>query len=289
MQRLALTVCLAAALAACRAPPAPPAPESTPAAAPAPAVAEPAAPAKPSDAAGPARVPRTFQCRGNEPSWALDINAGGALLKTPDAEIALLGELKANPGGSFAFRGAPDGSPEEEVSALMVPGQCFDTMADGPATAYSVQASLADGQVASGCCSVELGIDLAAAPEADAGAKPVSDWSRRLPDLSGAVQRCVLDGGVATDVVTSAWPTNRGRAIVRLRDTGGDRFDCLVDLGTGAIEDVAPVAAGEMQPGEGMPLWLPDRDAPPVLDCGRVERVPAGSPGGILHYPEGCG
>lgn len=285
MKRLALTVSLLALLSACKAPPAPPAPEA-PAA---PEATQAAAPEAAPVEASPGQVPRAFLCRGNEPFWALDIHASGALLKTPEAETELLGALKANNGGSFAFRGAPDGSPEEAVSALIAPGQCFDTMADGPAMPFSVQASFADGAVASGCCSVEYGIDLAAAPEADAGAKPASDWSRLLPELSGAVQRCVLDGGVATDVVTTAWPMNRGKAGVRLRDIGGDRFDCVVDLETGAIDDVKPVAADEVMPGEGSPLWLPDREVPPVLHCGRVERVPADQDGGLLHYPEGCG
>lgn len=284
MKRLALTASLVALLSACNAPPAPPAPE----AAPAPETTQPA-PAPAPVEASPGQVPRAFLCRGNEPFWALDIHASGALLKTPEAETELLGELRANNGGSFAFRGAPDGSPEDEVSALIAPGQCFDTMADGPATPFSAQASFANGVVASGCCSVEYGIDLAAAPEADAGAKPATDWSRLLPELSGALQRCVRDGGVATDVVTAAWPTNRGKAGVRLRDSGGDRFDCLVDLETGVIEDVKPVAADDTMPGEGLPLWLPERDMPPVLHCGRVERVPADQDGGLLHYPEGCG
>lgn len=289
MKHLVLTLALLATLAACKAPPAPPAPETAPApAAPAPVTPAPVPVAEPTPPV-PGHVPRAFVCRGNEPFWRLDIDAGGARLRTPEADIALLGELKANNGGSFAFRGAPDGSPEEEVSALITPGQCFDTMADGPAMPFNVQAGIAEGVVASGCCSVEYGIDLAAAPEAQAGTKPTSDWSRLLPELSGAIQRCVLDGGVATDVVTAAWPMNRGKAGVRLRDTGGDRFDCVVDLETGAIEDVKPVAAGETMPGEGMPLWLPERETPPVLHCGRVERVPADQDGGTLHYPEGCG
>jgi uncharacterized membrane protein len=289
MKRLALTASLVLWLSACSAPPAPEAaPEAAPA--PAPEVTAAAAPSAPApDAAAAGQVPRAFLCRGNEPSWTLDINAGGAVHKTPDAEIALLGELRANSGGSFAFRGAPDGSPEDEVSALITPGQCFDTLADGPASPFSVQASFDDGLVATGCCSVQYGIDLDAAPQADAAGKPGDDWSRLLPELSGAIRRCVLDGGVATEVVTVAWPLNHGKAGVRLRDTGGDRFDCAVDLGTGAIEDVEPVAAKDTMPGEGSPLWLPESEPPPLLSCGRVERVPADQGGGYLHYPEGCG
>ncbi|MBW8368473.1 MAG: hypothetical protein K0M70_11540, partial [Arenimonas sp.] len=279
MKRLALSVTLLALLGACREPAVPTAPEAPPP----PAREQTEAPtASPSGPAEPGQVPRAFLCRGNEPFWALDIHANGALLKTPDAETELLGELKANQGGSFAFRGAPDGSPEEAVSALIVPGQCFDTMADGPALPFSAQASLPGGEVASGCCSVEYGLDLANAPEANAGTKDAADWSRLLPQLSGAVQRCVSDAGVATDVVTTAWPMNRGKAGVRLRDAGGDRFDCVVDLETGAIEDVKPVAAEDVMPGEGSPLWLPAREVPPVLHCGRVERVTADQDGGIL-------
>ena len=135
MKRLVLTVSLLALLGACRESSAPPAPGPAPAPAVSPAEATPdATPAQPAGD----QVPRAFLCRGNEPFWALDISGGTALLKTPEAEIELLGELKASAGGSFAFRGAPDGSPEDEVSALVAPGQCFDTMADGPAMPFSV-------------------------------------------------------------------------------------------------------------------------------------------------------
>ena len=179
MKRLAPTAALIALLSACRASPAP---ETAPA--PAPAVTETApapvlvpvpVPVPVPETAAAGQVPHAFRCRGNEPSWTLDIDAGGALHKTPEAEVALLGALRANNGGSFAFRGAPDGSPEDEVSALITPGQCFDTLADGPASPFNVQASFADGAVASGCCSVEYGIDPAAAPAAEAGGKPAAD------------------------------------------------------------------------------------------------------------------
>lgn len=287
MKRLAIALPLLVSLAACEAPPAPPEAEAAPPAVAAPDATSPDATAPdtmPAPEAG--QVPRAFLCRGNEPFWALDINANGALLKTPDAETLLEGELKANDGGSYAFRGAAPDQPEESVSALIMPGQCFDTMADGPAMPFSAQASFGGQPVASGCCTVEYGLDLAAAPMAEAAAKPATDWSRHLPDLAAAVGRCVLDGGVAAEEVTAAWPMNRGKAGVRLRDAGGDRFDCIVDLGTGRIEDLLPVAAEDQMPGEGTPRWLPERELPPVLHCGRVERAPDG---GYLHYPDGCG
>ena len=38
------------------------------------------------------------------------------------------------------------------------------------------------------------------------------------------------------------------------------------------------------------PLWLPARDTPPVLHCGKVERVMdvGDTVRGYLHYTEGC-
>jgi uncharacterized membrane protein len=235
-------------------------------------------------------VPRAFLCRGNEPFWALDITTHSAVLKTPDAEALLSGELKAGETGAYAFRGAVDEAPGEQVAVLMSPGQCFDTMADGPAMPFVALASLPGGVEASGCCTVERGLDLAQAPDFDAAAKPDNDWSRHLPALAVAIERCVMDGGVATDVVTVAWPMNRGLAGVRVRDLGGDRFDCLVDLGDHRIESVSPVDAQDRLPLEGNPLLRPAGETAPILACGRAERVlrEDGSLMGHLHYVDGC-
>ena len=51
------------------------------------------------------------------------------------------------------------------------------------------------------------------------------------------------------------------------------------------------VDAGDTMPGEGQPLWLPAGNGPPILDCGRVERVMLGGDAvvGYLHYTDGCG
>jgi uncharacterized membrane protein len=286
--RTPIALALLLALAACSREAAPPAADA-PADAPAP-VAEAPAPAPPEAAPPAGQVPRAFLCRGNEPFWALDLAVDNALLKTPDGETVLAGELRATEGGAWTFRGAPEDSPGEAVGAVLSPAQCFDTMADGPAMPFSAAVNLPDGRTANGCCTAEYGIDLGAAPAFDAANKAEGDWSRLLPSLSAAVSRCAFDAGVATDVVTKAWPMNRGKATVRLRDSGLARFDCVVDLGSGEIESVQPVAEGEQAPGEGSPLWLPVRENPPVLHCGRVERV-AGDDGattGWLHYPEGC-
>ncbi|KAA2285044.1 hypothetical protein [Arenimonas fontis] len=261
-----------------------PTPEPPPSASsgvPAPPV-EPAAP-------GPEEVPRAFLCRGNEPFWALDAGDGDGLFKQPYGELALEGELRALAGGAWRYRGAPVDGPGEMVEALISPGQCFDTMADGPALPWSAVVSWPDGQ-GQGCCRAEYGLDMANAPAHDPAGKPQDDWSRLLPELGPALRRCAFDAGVATEAVTVAWPMNRGKAGVRLRDSGQDRFDCVVDTGTGAIDAIRLVAADDRLAGEGRPEWLPARDGAPVLHCGRVERAldREGKLTGWLYYREGC-
>lgn len=285
---LPLTLCLALSACSREEPAAPPPPEE-----PAPAPAAPAdAPPAAATAAGPGpgEVPRAFLCRGNEPFWSLDIGGGTALLKTPDSESLLEGELKALAGGAFAFQGAPADAPSETVGAMLSPAQCFDGMADGPARPFSAVVSFAEGGEGSGCCQVEYGLDMANAPVFDPATAPADAWIRDLPSLTDAIARCVTDAGVATDAVTQAWLMNDGKATVRLRDAGAARFDCLLDPGTGNIEAVAEVAAGDAAPGEGQPVYLPARDAAPVLHCGRVERVlgPEGQLRGYLHHGDGC-
>lgn len=290
MRRNILATALVLALAACSREPEPaPAPAPAPVAAPAPGAPSEAGAAETADSPAD-QVPRTFLCRGNEPFWALEVGVDGGVLSTPDGETVLAGELRATETGAFTFRGAPEDQPEAVLGAVLAPAQCFDTMADGPAMPFSATLSFTGGLEGNGCCTAEYGLDLDAAPVSDAAGKAEGDWSRHLPSLATAVLRCAFDGGVATEAVTRAWPMNHGKAGVRLRDSSQARFDCVVDLGHGDIESVAPVAAGDDLPGEGSPLWLPVGEQPPVLHCGRVERV-LGADGlltGWLHYPEGC-
>lgn len=285
MRHVCLPLLFVIALAGCRQAPEP----ETPApAAPAP-VAETPAPAPAPETAPAGQVPRAFLCRGNEPFWSLDISTASALLKTPESEVPLAGTLKATSTGAYTFRGADEDDAALVVEAMITPGQCFDTMADGPASPFSAVVKLADGAEGNGCCSVEFGLDLAAAPAFDAATAGDAAWTRYLGELSEAIDRCALDGGVATEAVTAAWPVNHGKATVRLRDSGMERFDCLIDMETGDIESVTP-ATGQTPAEAAGPLWLPARDNPPVLTCGRVERVM--DVGDIvrayLHYTEGC-
>lgn len=286
MRRARLPLLLVIALVGCRQEPAPEAPAP---AAPAPVAQAPAVPDAAPAAPATGQVPRAFLCRGNEPFWSLDISASSALLKTPEAETPLDGELEATGTGAYTFRGTDEDEPGSVVEAMITPGQCFDTMADGPASPFNAVVQLAGGQQGNGCCTAEFGIDLAAAPAFDEGAVPEDAWTRHVIELSDAIDRCAMDAGVATEVVTAAWPTNHGKAVVRLRDSGQDRFDCLIDLESGDIESVKP-ATGQTPAEIAGPLWLPVRDNPPVLTCGRVERVMdvGDTARAYLHYTEGC-
>jgi len=278
------------ALGACTPAPEPPAEAGNAGATPPPA--EPAQapePAPPADAPD-GQVPRTFSCRGNEPFWSLELGHQGGVLTEPGNETLLVGDLAATDTGAWTFRGAPEDEPGAFTGAVLSPAQCFDTMADGPAMPYSAALQFADGRQGNGCCTVEFGLDLENAPVFDAAGKPEQDWSRWLPTLGPAVLRCAFDGGVVTEGASKAWPLNHGKAMVRLVDSGGDRFDCLVDLGSGDITSVQPVPADDTLPGEDQPRWLPPGDQRPVLPCGRVERVQTdgGLVTGWLHYTDGC-
>lgn len=265
----------------------PPAPAESPTSAP---VAT-AAPPAPEPAARPeGQVPRAFACRGNDPTWALDIDGSGANLRSADGETRFDGGLAAKPDGSFGFSGIAADSGGQQLDARLAPGQCVDTLAEGPAQPFTARVSLPDGVEAAGCCRAAFGLDIAAAPEFDASGKAPEDWSRWLADLAPAIARCSQDAGVDTADVPVAWPMNHGKATVRLRDSSGARFDCLVDLGSRRIENVSPVPESDTHPGEGEPRWLPARETPPVLDCGAVEQVRLGGDAvlGYLHYPAGC-
>ena len=238
----------------------------------------------------PGQVPRSFRCSGNEPFWSLELGMQGGVLTEPGNETLLVGELAPTDTGAWTFKGAPEDEPGAFTGAVLSPAQCFDTMADGPAMPFSAALNFADGRQGSGCCRVEYGLDLENAPVFDPADKAGEDWSRALPTLGPAVLRCAFDGGVVTEGASKAWPLNRGKAAVRLVDSGGDRFDCLVDLGSGDIESVKPVPAADILPGEDQPRWLPPGENRPVLTCGRVERIETdgGLVTGWLHYTDGC-
>lgn len=231
--------------------------------------------------------PIDLSCRGEEPFWSLEANQSAGVLKTPDAEQKFSGsldDLAWLPPGWLAWRSRGG---EARVAAVLRREPCRSTMADTPPVDYRVILIVGDRPAAAGCCAVLTALDAAAAPRADAAAKPADDWSRLLPELLPLVNQCVIDGGIAVASVAKAWPMNHGMGGVRLVELDGRRFDCIGPLvGQGSLS-VTPVAAGAPPlPGEGRPMFLPAREDPPVVNRGRLEQVHDAQNrlSGYLHY-----
>lgn len=197
-------------------------------------------------------------CRGNEPSWQLQIDGATATYqRLGGAAIELAGvptPLDYLPRPELVWRGraAPL---EGDLVAWITEASCLDTMSDREGwTAFShrIRVSLPGGEVLVGCCRRVLQAAASAAiapgdqPVADVSAKRTDGWSRLLPDLAPAL------GGAP------------------------DRF--------------APAPAGSPRlPGEGAVVFSLAPQSPPAGACSRHERVlrTDGELLGVLSY-YGC-
>lgn len=242
-------------------------------------------------------VPLEAVCGGDAPLWRAQIGPDTAsFLHSPDARRAEIHRgafvrLVAPSPGWVVWRGAAVKGTRSplvltmRMEACSVPGPDWAT--PPRMLEHRVIASFADGSVAAGCCRVRLAFDAAAAPVAEFAGKPPDDWARWLPDLLPAIDACLLDAGVPAVRVAWAWPMNRGKAGVRLVDQAGQPTDCVADLGRRKVERVGPplsdVSAHADRTG---PVFLPAREQPPLVDCGRLERVLDARKRlrGYLHY-----
>jgi hypothetical protein len=104
-------------------------------------------------------------------------------------------------------------------------------------------------------------------------------WTGHLRDLAPAMRACLA--GKPGAIVVMSWPMNHGMALSRLLLANGAREDCVADLGSGRVESIAPVAAGERLPGEGVQAFMLERGC---VDARRVEDA-EGRILGWLAYP----
>lgn len=236
-------------------------------------------------------VPLQLQCAGREPEWRLDANAETALLSRADAKPveetfrgALLRLVSPQWDGA-AWRGAQAASPSRALAVAVRREACVEAGAPPGANARGAVVP-PDGPPLAGCCRAIFGYDLARAPLADFAAKAADDWSARLPALLGAVRACVVDGGVPVAAVASARPLDAGGVSVRMIDARGAVHDCEVDASRRKVVATRAAAPGaELRPSAVAPVLWPAREQPPVIDCGRVERVlDRGRPFGWLQY-----
>ena len=143
--------------------------------------------------------------------------------------------------------------------------------------------SIRAGEAVTGCCLARAGYDARIAPVANLATKGAEDWSRRLPDLLPAINACVAREGARLKAVADASPQGSGAVKVRLLSTTGAVLDCSVDATGRGTPSLAVVADA---PRPGGPLYYPPRDPPPLVSCGKLERVltPRGALAGYLHY-----
>lgn len=227
-------------------------------------------------------IVQALDCRGDEGGgWRLDANLQTAQLTTQTPrrrDIVFRGSLQALASVSPAavvWRGDSTHLPRETLVLTAREEGCA-----APAT-YRAVLSIRAGEAASGCCTVRAGYDARIAPVANLGAKPADDWTRAVIDLLPAINACIAREGGKVKAVAGSSGATQGPVRVRLIETGGD-VECTVDAGgrgTASITNAAPATAGG-------PLFYPPREPPPIVACGRLERVltPRGALAGYLHY-----
>ena len=238
--------------------------------------------------------PQQFACRGEEPFWQLEANLQSAVLKRMPGkgpkEIVFRGEL-ASMGWLqprvLVWRGQSTHLPAQTLVATLREESCRSTMADAPPQAWRVILSARAGEAQAGCCTVRSGYDAVKAPVAVFASKADNDWSRRYPEFAAAIRRCVLDGGVFVRELAYASFAGGGSAGMRLIAADGKAWDCTADL-AGKNRPRAQPAPDSAPPATGQPVFYPARAEPPIVSCGRLERIPAAGSkvrnDGWLHY-----
>jgi len=248
------------------------------------------APAPPAQAA----IPQQITCIGEEPFWRLDANRTTGNLQRIGGKsrqaVELRGEMQAIPflaPKALVWRGGSTRLPSETVVATLREEACSSTMKDGPPQAWRAILSTRPGEAMTGCCTVKSGYDTTKAPLAAFAAKPPGDWSRNFPAYAGAIGRCVNESGIAVREVAKAWSVDKSVVAVRVIANDGKAWNCTVDTSSRARPQSTSVAVTEPPlAGAGTPVFYPVRDTPPLVTCGRLERIagPRGRTEGWLHY-----
>ena len=254
----------------------------------------PASPAVRAQPAPQAVIPQQVSCVGEEPFWGFDANRTTGDLHRPGGKarqtVEFRGELLAIPflaPKALVWRGNSTRLPAETLVATLREESCSSTMKEGPPREWRAILSTRPGEALTGCCTVRSGYDAAKAPLAAFAAKPEGDWSRGYPAYASAIARCVNESGVAVREVAKAWSADKSLVAVRLIANDGKAWNCTVDTASKARPQATSVAVTEPPlAGAGNPVFYPAREAPPIVSCGRLERIagPRGRTDGWLHY-----
>ncbi|GMU70942.1 MAG: hypothetical protein AMXMBFR42_04090 [Burkholderiales bacterium] len=240
-------------------------------------------------------IAQQISCRGEEPFWNLEAGRTSGVMQTLGGSkarqvVEYRGEilpLSFLAPAAIVWRGTSTHLPSQTVVATLREESCASTMKEGPPRPWRAILTSRPGEAVTGCCTVRSGFDAMKAPLAVFASKPESDWSRRWAEVAAAVQRCANDPSGTVREVTSAAPAAGGTVAVRGVASDGKAWTCTVDAAGKSQPRFAPATA-EAPAGAGGPVFYPFRDPPPIVACGRLERI--AGPGararteGWLHY-----
>jgi uncharacterized membrane protein len=196
-------------------------------------------------------VPEALVCLGNEPSWSLRFEAGGATYVTPESPGGqpVRGKLAradwARP-PLLAFRGSAAG--EGVLVAMVSREACADTMAD---IAYEFRArlSMPDGSIRLGCCRPAGGAATAAkvSPPASAPTVPTPQPAPAPPPGPAPTSPARPEGGAS--VTGLALPDGvvcrfAGRGATLALEGRRLNFSCPATSGGPQYALLGPIEAG---------------------------------------------
>jgi hypothetical protein len=237
-------------------------------------------------------VVQTMSCAGEEPFWRLDATrttgSYSVLAAKGKREVVFRGSLQSLSSLTppvVVWRGDSTHLPRETLMATVHEQACRSTMADGTPKTHRVILSLKPGEAVTGCCTVRAAFDARTAPVANFAVKNPDDWARFLPDLLPAMNLCVARGGARAKWISRATPRGQTAATVRVVEVDGQVLDCTAELTGRGAPAVARVASPSPASVNG-PLFYPAREQPPMVSCGRLERVLGKNNvvQGYLHY-----
>ena len=233
-------------------------------------------------------VVQGFECRSDDASFRLDANRASAQFALTTAkgkrEVVFRGTLQplaSAPPPFIVWRGDSTHLPRETLVVTLREEAC------GGAATHRAVLSVKAGEAMMGCCTVRTGYDTRIAPVANYTTKNPDDWARLLPDLLPAINLCVAREGNRAKWVSRATPTSQGMSVVRMVETTGASVDCVADLAGRGTPKIDAVGAAEPPlPNAGNPRFYPPREPPPMVSCGKLERVvtKSGAIAGYLHY-----
>lgn len=220
-------------------------------------------------------VTQRLECRADEAGWEFAATRSMAQFTTATPrkrEVVYRGSLQVVAPASVVWRGDSTHLPRETAVLVAREEAC-------KGGTHKAMLSIRQGEASPGCCVVRAGFDARVAPVANLAAKPAGDWSRALADLLPAIAACA--GRDAPRTVTGASMPTPGVVRVSLVQAGA-AIECTVDASGRGAPALVKVATPSASPG---PWLYPLREPPPVVACGRLERVQVrGKDVGYLHY-----